>query len=760
MSKVINGEKYRITVLTDRLLRFEYSEEGRFEDMLTLTVVNRDFPDVATYARRDEHFLIVETDELLVKYDEKPFTSNGLLVELKNFGSCYHYNFQYDNSGQNLFGTVRTLDTIDGGTVLGPGIFGKQGFATLYDGNSPLYDKELDLFIDREEAATDFYFFGYGRDYYGGLKDFYKLSGATPLIPRYALGNWWSRYFRYTQESYGEVVDKFKEEEIPLSVAVIDMDWHLTEVDPKYGSGWTGYTWDKELFPDYKRFLKMLKENKLATTLNLHPADGIRAFEDQYSAVATRMGMDPSKEEPVEFDFGDEKFRDAYFEEVMHPYEKDGVDFWWIDWQQGFGRKKGDVDPLVLLNHYHYRDQEKRNKRPMIFSRYAGPGSHRYPIGFSGDTVCSWRSLAFQPYFTSTASNIGYGWWSHDIGGHMMGDKDNDRLIRWIQYGVFSPIMRLHSSASPFLNKEPWVIDEPYHSVMKNFMRLRHRLVPYLYTENYRACAEGKPLIRPMYYDFSENEESYNVPCEYGFGDALFVGAITTPLDDKLKLSFVNAIIPQGRYVDLLSGRVYRGGKKRKLYRDISGIPVLVPAGGILPLAPDSAENGCDCPDKLEIIVAAGAGGSYTLYEDDGCSMDYTDGKYVTTTFECRYDEKAQTIDVAIKASEGDLSLIPGKRDYDITLIGAGERRTLSVKGVKSSEGTAVTFYNVVLSGNDHVKEVFDILERAEIEIVTKDKIYNAVSTKNTQEFLSWLRSADISENLKDAITEVFEDIL
>ncbi|MBR1641016.1 MAG: DUF5110 domain-containing protein [Butyrivibrio sp.] len=760
MSKVIGGDKYRITVLTDRLLRFEYSDEGRFEDGLTKTVINREFPDVESYVRRKNGLLIIETDELLVKYDEKPFTSNGLSVELKNFGTCYHYSFEYNNSGRNLGGTVRTLDTIDGGLPLGPGIFGKEGFAVLYDGDSPIYDRELDLFFNRKEAATDFYFFGYGKDYYGGLRDFYKLSGQVPLIPRYALGNWWSRYYRYSEDSYREVVDKFKEEEIPLSVAVIDMDWHLTDVDPKYGSGWTGYTWDKKLFPDYKRFLKYLKDNKLATTLNLHPADGVRAFEDQYSAVAGRMGVDADAEEPVEFDFGDEKFRDAYFEEIMQPYEKDGVDFWWIDWQQGFGRKALDVDPLLLLNHYHYRDQEKRNKRPMIFSRYAGPGSHRYPIGFSGDTVCSWKSLEFQPYFTATSSNIGYGWWSHDIGGHMMGDKNNERLIRWIQYGVFSPIMRLHSSASPFLNKEPWVIDEPYHSAMKKFMRLRHRLVPYLYTENYRAYSEGKPLIRPMYYDFSDNEESYNVPNEYGFGDALFVGAITKPLDDRLKLSFVNMIIPHGRYVDLLSGRVYNGGKKRKLYRDISRIPVLMAAGTILPLAPDSGENGCDCPDKLELIVAAGADGSYTLYEDDGCSTEYKNGRFATTAFECRFDGADGTIDIVIKPSEGDLSLIPAKRDYDITLLGAGDRRTLTVKGVKTSEGITVSFDNVSLTGNDHVKEVYGILERAEIEIVTKDKIYNAVSTMDADAFLKWLQQGDFSENLKDAITEVFEDIL
>ena len=85
-----------------------------------------------------------------------------------------------------------------------------------------------------------------------------------------------------------------------------------------------------------------------------------------------------------------------------------------------------------------------------------GPGSHRYPVGFSGDTHITWDSLAFQPYFTATASNIGYGWWSHDIGGHWYGSRDDDLTVRWVQLGVFSPIMRLHSTLHPFIRKEPW----------------------------------------------------------------------------------------------------------------------------------------------------------------------------------------------------------------------------------------------------------------------------------------------------------------
>ena len=188
----------------------------------------------------------------------------------------------------------------------------------------------------------------------------------------------------------------------------------------------------------------------------------------------------------------------GYFELVHHPLERQGVDFWWIDWQQGSNSGVEGLDPLWMLNHYHYLDNCRNGNRGMIFSRYAGPGSHRYPVGFSGDTIISWDSLDFQPYFTANASNIGYGWWSHDIGGHMLGVKDDELAVRWLQLGVFSPILRLHSSCSEFNGKEPWRYDRVAEQVMKEFLRLRHKLIPYLYTMNVRASVESIPLMQPM----------------------------------------------------------------------------------------------------------------------------------------------------------------------------------------------------------------------------------------------------------------------
>ena len=116
------------------------------------------------------------------------------------------------------------------------------------------------------------------------------------MAPRYAFGNWWSRYHKYTEQTYRELMERFQAEDVPLSVAVIDMDWHLVDIDKKYGSGWTGYTWNRDFFPDPKRFLGWLHEQGLHVTLNVHPADGVRAYEEMYEPMAKALGIDVGRE--------------------------------------------------------------------------------------------------------------------------------------------------------------------------------------------------------------------------------------------------------------------------------------------------------------------------------------------------------------------------------------------------------------------------------------------------------------------------------
>lgn len=489
----IVGSHYRITLLTEKLVRFEYNSQDRFEDRPTQIVMNRNFPAVSYTVEHTTSGIVVRTDRLRIVYDEKPFSPNGLSVALVGYENAHTGNWYYGDAVHDLKGTARTLDTVDGDNVeLGHGLISTEGYAVLDDSESlALQD---DGWVELRNSGEDFYFFGYGRDYLEAIQDFYRLSGHAPMLPRYALGNWWSRFYPYTEESYLSLIERFHNENLPFSVAVIDMDWHLVDIDSKYGNGWTGFTWNRKLFPQPERFLSNLHQRGMKVTLNVHPADGIRAYEDAYPKIAKDMGIDPESGLTVEFDPADPKFLQNYYADVIHPLEEQGVDFWWVDWQQGTHTRIAGLDPLWMLNHYGFLDNGRGNKRPMAFSRYGGPGSHRYPVGFSGDTIVTWDSLRFQPYFTATSSNIGYCWWSHDIGGHMLGIKDDEMMARWTQYGIFSPVMRLHSQYSEFCGKEPWRYKQETVSVMSDALRFRHKMLPYLYTMNHRCYAEGIPL--------------------------------------------------------------------------------------------------------------------------------------------------------------------------------------------------------------------------------------------------------------------------
>ena len=199
--------------------------------------------------------------------------------------SSYHSVWRYGEDGHDLGGTARTLDLADGAIPLEPGVVSREGFAVLDDSRSMVFESD-GWVAPRDGSRTDLYVFAYGHDYRAAVQALYAVSGPTPVLPRFALGNWWSRFHRYTADSYAALLDRFAAEDIPFSVAVLDMDWHVTDVDPSLGSGWTGYTWNRDLFPDPAAFIASLHERGLRLTLNVHPADGVRAHEDAYPAMA------------------------------------------------------------------------------------------------------------------------------------------------------------------------------------------------------------------------------------------------------------------------------------------------------------------------------------------------------------------------------------------------------------------------------------------------------------------------------------------
>lgn len=778
-ANVVKGDKYRITVLREGLLRLEYSEDGVFEDRATQTVLNRDFPETDYEVKETEEELVLVTKRLRLTYNRKAFDPRGLMVQVYGVGAgtTWHYGDEL----HDLRGTARTLDTVDGACELGHGLVSREGFSLL-DDSASLTLNEDGWVEPRKKGVKDLYFWGYGSDYLGCLRDFYHLCGKTPMLPRYALGNWWSRYYEYTEKSYLELMNRFDEEGIAFTVAVVDMDWHLVHIDPKYGTGWTGYTWNPDFFPDPKRFMDALHARGMKITLNVHPADGVRAFEEMYEAMAKELGKDISKEEPVSFEITDPAFLSAYFKYLHHPNEERGVDFWWIDWQQGGITKMEGLDPLWMLNHFHFLDNARDGKRPMTFSRYAGPGSHRYPVGFSGDTVVTWESLQFQPYFTSTASNIGYGWWSHDIGGHMGGYKDDELEGRWYQLGVFSPINRLHSTKNEFNGKEPWRFKAEVRAAMDDFLRLRHQLVPYLYTMNHRAWAEDTPLVLPMYYYEPRKDEAYRVPNEYYFGTELIVMPVTSPRIRGLNRAKEKVWLPEGTYIDFFTGMIYEGGRTMEMYRGIENIPVLAKAGGIVPMQEATDANSVSAnPDRLVLKMFAGADGSFTLYEDDNVSCDYEKGICAETEYELVWNGEQK---IVIHPAHGKnvasvKELIPEQRSYRIELYGCTDAQARCLENGKELSVTqsydeqkhcliveipatdaetekTVTFGQpLFLAHNNVAEDVSRFLDQAEMEFDKKSAIDALVrSGKNSLVILSQLQAMELDGDLINCISE------
>lgn len=761
---IVSGKGYRITVLNSRLIRTEKQDENIFNDEATQIVWFRNFEKTDFTATRENGLLYIQTRDRIFLFDEKlrkatKVNIGGKWVKISRRG--------------NLGGTRRTLDMKNGAICLGKGLINRRGVGFFKDDSMILTKDGAVKAVS--VRSSDAYILAYGKDYRGGLRDFFSLTGYPPLLPKFALGNWWSRYRAYTQEEYLKTIDRFAEEKIPLSVATIDMDWHWVKVNEKYGlklkkerlvlpEGWTGYSWNTDLFPDYRQFLRELKDRKLHITLNLHPAAGVRSYEVLYPAMADAVGKNKKSGETVEFDLSDNKFINAYFDVLHRPYEKDGVDFWWIDWQQGKKSAVEGLDPLWALNHYHYLDNSER-KRGLILSRYAGLGSHRYPLGFSGDAITSRASLKFQPYFTSTAANVGYGWWSHDIGGHQFGIYSDELYLRWCQFGTFSPINRLHSTSHDLLGKEPWKRNSAVKNVVVKFMTLRHRLIPYVYTMNYLSHTEGRMLCEPMYYAYPESNEAYRAKGQYFFGTELLVCPITKKSYKSINLAETKLWVPKGRFTDIFTGKIYNGPMRISAFRDSDSIPVLAKEGAIIPLSL-SEGNDISNPEKTELLIFRG-NNKFVLYEDDGESRE--NGEFFKTEFIVADDGKNLEFTVRPCVNEKVFpGIVPEKRTYIFNFkdVKAGDVVTadgnfkfagkFEVEAGAGEEIQIKILRYVPTDNGDPIENGKDLLARYQGGVLSKMIIYHGLKDiTDPEEFLSAVLNSAFPAEVRRATREV-----
>jgi len=691
---VVTAGDVRFTVLTPSLVRMEWAQGRHFEDRPSLLFLNRRLPVPPMTRTEKDGWLMLTTDRLSLRYrlGSGMFTRENLEIRLQVEGKEVRWVPGMEGTG-NLKGTIRTLDGVEGATQLEDGILSRDGWAVVDDSVRPLFDGTDWPWVEERPAGArqDLYFFGYGHDYRGALFDFTRVAGKIPMPPRFAFGLWWSRYWGYTDEEFKQLVSEFETHSVPLDVLVIDMDWHLT-FNMRWGHaqrdqagqtlGWTGYTWDRNNFPDPEGFLAWCERKGLRTPLNLHPASGIQPHEEQYPAMARAMGIDSSTRKYVPFDIVDKKFATNYFNTVIHPLERQGVDFWWLDWQQWGTTRIPGVTPTWWLNYVFFTDMERRGSaRPLLFHRWGGLGNHRYQIGFSGDVISVWESLKFQPYFTATASNVGFGYWSHDIGGHMPGPITPELYTRWIQWGAFSPILRTHTTKNPGAERRIWAYPTEAFLMMRDAVRLRYALIPYIYTMAREAYDTGVSVCRPMYYAYPESPEAYTFTGQYQFGDAMIVAPVTSPVDSSSLFARVNVWLPQGEWVEWYTGARLRGPAAYTRKFALDEIPVYVRAGSVIPMQPVGENAGLQRADPLVLALFPGGDGTFSLYEDGGNTSAYRAGEFSRAAL--RWSGEGSRRVLSIDPPEGSYPGMIEQRRFELRVVGIMPPGSVSCNGKK-----------------------------------------------------------------------------
>lgn len=701
---IVTTANARFTVLTPQLIRMEWSADGAFEDRATLTFVNRELPVPEFKVRESKSKLTIQTSALTLTYLKNGrFTPENLRVVFTLGGKPVVWTPGMEDS-QNLMGTTRTLDRCDGYKLgrepMEQGLLSRAGWSVVDDSERHVLRPDDSHWKEWVEARPegerqDLYLFAYGHDYKQALSDYQLVAGRSPMPPKYVFGYWWSRYWQYSDNEFVDLVQKIKSLDIPIDVLVVDMDWHETwglrkKNSPRdeYGQriGWTGYTWQKELFPSPANFLKWTENEQLKVSLNLHPASGIQPYEDVYDDFTREYGW-TEKGKSVPFRIDERKWADAYFKTVLEPMERDGVDFWWLDWQQWTESKyTPGLSNTFWLNHTFFRHaaEQDSEQRPFIYHRWGGLGSHRYQLAFSGDTYATWATLAFLPYFTATASNVNYGYWGHDIGGHLFHSAqkqtDPELYTRWLQYGVFTPIFKTHSTKDPRIERYPWLFPEQMF-VMRDAIRLRYTLAPYIYNAARENYDTGVSMCRPMYYDYPEADEAYASPEQYLFGNDILATAVVEPADSVTGLAARRIWFPEGNdWYDCATGSMYAGGTTHTLRYTLAENPWYAKAGAILPMNPATVKNLQQPCDTLVLTFIPGADGQLDHYEDDGTSQQY-DRVFATTRI--TKQQQAQTIRVRIEARKGSYEGAPASRSYELRFPATFPPQRVTVDGVE-----------------------------------------------------------------------------
>lgn len=707
---IVEAGNARFSVITPELIRIEYSNKGVFEDRPTFTVQNRRPDTVPSYTvDNDDDFLYITTDKLKLKYRKgtdpfkNPSSPDNLSVTLTLDGNPVVWYPGLKDS-LNLKGTTRTLDRSQGDNKraeMEDGVISRSGWAIVDDSpgyvrpdgsrSFPMeYNEEMgyDWWAEPlDPESVDIYFFGYGKDYKKAVGDYIKIAGKIPLPPDYVFGYWYSKYASYSADDYRQIMKDIKDNDIPADVMILDMDWHWNgspESESEGKGGWTGWSWNTNLIPDAPGLLQEIHDNNFKIALNLHPADGIAESESPtyFKTMKEDLNGRYIEGDTIKYALDYPDFTSSFFNRVIRDHEKEGVDFWWLDWQQHLTSPYTDgLGETFWNNHVFFNDMIKNRpeRRPLIFHRWGGMGSHRYQIGFSGDANINFPTLAFQPYFTSTASNVGYTYWGHDLGGHNFTTleeiNDPELVLRWIQFGVFTPIFRTHATKESHIERRIWKF--PNFPDMLEAVRLRYALFPYYYTMARQTYDNGIGMVRPMYYEYPDNDEAYDFEGQYFFGDNILVAPVTEASKNG-KTTAKQIWFPDGKWWSASKNEFVEGPGVITMDFALNEIPYFYRQGSLTPMNPAGVKNVTERPEHMILNVIAGADGEFSFYEDAGDNSDYAT-VFATTSLQHSSSGDKETIKILPR--EGSDKGLVVARSWTVNVYGSPKPVSVNLDG-------------------------------------------------------------------------------
>lgn len=683
----------RLSIITPTLLRLEFADSAKFIDDPTLFAYDRTSmlsPEEITVKELGDDCYEITTPALRIWYknDGFPFSTSNLNVFYTLNGKEKKFTNRFLPKN-NLGGPVETLDRVTKEIPMDDGILSKDGWYMIDDERSDLL---VDGWIkprDTNSHIQDQYCFIYGNDYKAALASLGAISGKVPMTRKYIHGVWYCRYWDYTSDEFLDIIRGYDENDFPIDNIVFDMGWHTN--DATVGTGhnghlnWNGYTWNRELIPDPQALIDSIHARGVTVSLNDHPHDGMRPHEEHYDAFIKALGKTDGK--VPRFNTSDRDYMEKFFDYAHRPSEDMGVDFWWLDWQQNYlyPHVPGhNSTTLSWINELYYRDSERNGKRGAGYSRWSGWGDHRHPIQFSGDAQANWELLAFEVKLTACSGQGGCYYWAHDIGG-FRGDPNPELSVRWTQFGALSAALRVHSTKDKRLDRRPWISGDKETKAMRKMYHMRSEMMPYIYSSVWQTHNTMVPLNRSMFIDYGDQKESFNQPQQFTFGDILLAAPISSPGEGPDKVASQKVWFPKGEvWYDYFTHEMKEGDQTADISKPLDEFPLYVRGGWVLPMQPYTPRPATAPLETLVMRVypaADDADNTFSLYEDDGISLDYKNGSYATT--DLRYTQKGKKASVTVSPAQGSYPGQTLKRSYILQLPGMKDGGKVSVNGKK-----------------------------------------------------------------------------